>query len=109
MKCYNHEDKDAVGICVSCKKGICKDCAIEYNEKLYCKDCIEKVKRITGKKFVRNKKKQILGGVCAGIADYFGIEPLVVRIIWLLLLFIPIFNVFLVVLYFFLWIVLPKE
>ena len=41
MKCYDHEDRDAVGICVSCKKGLCRDCAIEYDGKLYCKDCFD--------------------------------------------------------------------
>lgn len=109
MKCYNHEDRDAVGICVSCKKGICRDCAIEYNGKLYCKDCFENAKIKREKKLARNVRKALLGGVCYGIADYFEIDPLIVRVLWLLSLFIPGFNGFFLVLYFLFWIILPRE
>jgi phage shock protein C len=35
----------------------------------------------------RNKKHQVIGGVCAGIADYFGISRLVVRLLLLISLF----------------------
>ncbi len=43
MNCYVHNDKYAVGMCVGCGKPICKDCATELHEKLYCKKCIEKL------------------------------------------------------------------
>lgn len=39
------------------------------------------------KKLMRSEPKKILGGVCAGIANYFRIDPLWVRLIALLLLF----------------------
>jgi len=32
----------------------------------------------------RNKKEGVLFGVCAGIGDYFDIDPVFVRIAWLL-------------------------
>ncbi len=35
----------------------------------------------------RDKKHRIIGGVCAGIADYFGINRLIVRLITLVSLF----------------------
>lgn len=109
MKCYYHEDKDAVGICTLCEKGICKDCAIEYNGKLYCKSCFDIVKNRKERKLARNTKKAFLGGVCAGIADYFGIDPVIVRIIWLITFVIPSFIILSPLIYLFLWIVLPKE
>jgi phage shock protein C len=31
---------------------------------------------------VRSRKDRMLGGVCAGAADYFGIDVTVVRVIW---------------------------
>ena len=37
MKCFYHEQKDAVGQCRNCGKGLCKDCTIEHNG--ICKDC----------------------------------------------------------------------
>jgi len=38
------------------------------------------------KKLMRSSNDKILYGVCAGIADYFGIDPLIVRIIFI---FVP--------------------
>jgi phage shock protein C len=38
----------------------------------------------SSKKLYRSKNKW-LGGVCAGVAEYFNVDPLVVRIIWLVL------------------------
>lgn len=49
-----------------------------------------------------------MGGVCAGIADYLGIDPIIVRVIWLVTFVIPPFIVFSILLYFLLWIILPR-
>jgi phage shock protein C len=38
------------------------------------------------KRLVRPKKGRILGGVALGLANYFNIDVVVVRIIWFLLL-----------------------
>jgi len=40
MECYVHPEAAAVGNCVSCGRGICKDCAIETGNKLVCRDCL---------------------------------------------------------------------
>lgn len=37
------------------------------------------------KKLYRNTKDKVLGGVCSGLADYFGFSILLVRILWLIL------------------------
>ncbi|MEQ6122406.1 PspC domain-containing protein [Reichenbachiella sp. MALMAid0571] len=62
------------------------------------------------KRLFRNEKKRILGGVASGIAHYFGIDPLWIRLIILLLflnvLFGPISGVVLIA-YIILWIVIP--
>ncbi|NLM52638.1 MAG: PspC domain-containing protein [Firmicutes bacterium] len=34
------------------------------------------------KKLYRSRKQQLLGGVCAGIANYFNIDVTLVRLIW---------------------------
>ena len=34
------------------------------------------------KKLYRNEEKRIIAGVCAGVADYFSIDPSIVRVIW---------------------------
>ena len=56
------------------------------------------------KKLSRSNNKMI-GGVCAGIADYLGLDPTIVRIVWVLMLFFAGFGI---LLYLILWIVMPK-
>jgi len=41
----------------------------------------------TKRKVYRSQSDKILGGVCGGLADYFDIDSLIVRAIWLLLFF----------------------
>lgn len=38
------------------------------------------------KKLFRSRKDRIIGGVCAGMAQYFEIDPIIVRLIFLALL-----------------------
>lgn len=60
----------------------------------------------TGKRLFRNTDDEVVGGVCSGIAAYFGIQDAV----WVRLFFV-IFTLsggFGVPLYFILWIILPK-
>lgn len=39
------------------------------------------------KRLYRSRQQRILAGVCGGIAEYFEIDPVLVRILWVLLLF----------------------
>ena len=36
------------------------------------------------KKLYRSSRNKLLAGVCGGIGEYFGIDPTIVRIIWLI-------------------------
>lgn len=56
------------------------------------------------KKLMRSRRDKKLGGVCAGLADYFDLDPTIVRVIWFLAVFFA-GTGFLV--YMVLWIVLP--
>ena len=38
------------------------------------------------KRLYRDEQNKVLGGVCSGIANYFSIEPLLVRILWIFLI-----------------------
>src|SRR5690606_22281924 len=57
------------------------------------------------KRLYRNKQDVVIGGVCSGIATYFNIDPVIIRLIFAL------FTLggfgFGIVIYFILWIVLP--
>ena len=41
------------------------------------------------KKFVRSTNDRKVAGVCAGVADYFDMDPTLVRILWALATLIP--------------------
>ena len=45
------------------------------------------LKNIKGKRLLRSKKNKMIGGVCSGIGAYLGIDPTVIRLIWVILTF----------------------
>ncbi|MCH7513348.1 MAG: PspC domain-containing protein [Bacteroidetes bacterium] len=62
---------------------------------------------MTSKKLMRSRSK-VIAGVCAGLADYFGWDPALVRVLYLLIsIFSAAFPGILV--YIILWIVMPQE
>ena len=54
------------------------------------------------KRLYRDEQNKVLGGVCSGIANYFVIEPWIVRILWFFLIGINILA------YLILWIAVPS-
>ena len=38
MKCTNHPEREADGMCAYCGKPFCKDCLVEVKGRMYCKD-----------------------------------------------------------------------
>jgi phage shock protein PspC (stress-responsive transcriptional regulator) len=58
----------------------------------------------TEKRLFRDEDNAAIGGVCAGIGNYFGIDPVVVRILFVLMLFAG----FGFLLYIILWIAVPR-
>lgn len=41
------------------------------------------------KKLRRSRTNKVIAGVCGGVAEYFNIDPIAIRIIWVLLAFLP--------------------
>jgi phage shock protein PspC (stress-responsive transcriptional regulator) len=62
-------------------------------------------KSTSSKKLFRDSDDKFLGGVCAGLAHYFGIDTLWVRLLWLILVF---FFGTGILLYIILWILIPQ-
>jgi len=58
------------------------------------------------KRFYRDRQRGIVGGVCAGLAEYFGVSPLLLRLIFV---FWSLAGGSAVVVYVILWIVLPDK
>ena len=58
------------------------------------------------RRLYRSEKERLLGGVCGGLAEYFKIDPVLVRVIFVILTF---FSVGLgLVAYIVLWIIVPR-
>lgn len=58
------------------------------------------------KRLYRSSTDVVLGGVCDGLGDYVGIDPVLMR---LLFVFLAVVNGFGVMLYLILWIILPEK
>ena len=37
MKCFNHHDRDAFGVCIACQKALCKECLELIENRICCK------------------------------------------------------------------------
>jgi len=49
MKCFYNQDRDAVGSCKSCGKGLCPECAVDLGKGLACRSrCEDDVKALIG-------------------------------------------------------------
>ncbi len=48
----------------------------------------------------------VFGGICAGIAKYFNIDDVIIKLIFIILFFTP-FPI--VILYIIMWILIPKQ
>jgi phage shock protein PspC (stress-responsive transcriptional regulator) len=54
------------------------------------------------KRLYRDEQNKVLGGVCSGIANYLNLDPIIIRILWILLFGISFFA------YLLLWIAVPS-
>lgn len=57
------------------------------------------------KKLTRDTRNKMLGGVCSGIGNYFGVDPTIVRVVWVLLALGAGFGV---LAYIICWLVIPE-
>lgn len=58
------------------------------------------------KKLYRSKTDRMIGGVCGGLSDYLGIDPIIFRFLFVVLLFGAEFGF---LLYILMWIIVPEE
>jgi phage shock protein PspC (stress-responsive transcriptional regulator) len=94
--------------CSSCQKQIadgskfCYNCGAKQAETgpAYAQQAYPPAKRL-----VRSINDRKLAGVCAGLADYFDMDPTIVRVLWLLATLVPGPNI---LAYIILWIAVPE-
>lgn len=58
------------------------------------------------KRLYRSRTEKMIGGVCGGVAAYFGIDPTLVRVLWVA---VTLFAGLGILLYLILWVVMPQE
>ena len=68
---------------------------------------LAKEKPIKGKKLFRSRKNRMIAGVCGGIGEYLEIDPTVVRLIWVLLVFLSFGAA--IIAYIIAWIIVPEK
>jgi len=113
MKSFDRPDEEAVGVCTKCGKALAREEVVMVDGKIMCGICaptqpsagfgehgpIQDTREHTqserlassgvgydsSKRLYRSRKNQVIGGVAAGVAEYFDIDPTIVRIAWALL------------------------
>lgn len=92
---------------------ICPNCQKEIADgSKFCYNCGANLTGSAGpapvaaapKRLMRSSTDKKIGGVCAGIAEYFDLDPTIVRVIWFLAVFFAGTGL---LVYIILWIVLP--
>ena len=58
------------------------------------------------KRLYRNQHNKILAGVCSGLGDYFNIDPVIIRLLWVVL---TIFGGAGILIYIIAWIIIPEK
>lgn len=58
------------------------------------------------KRLYRLEKNRMLGGVCSGLGEYFNVDPVLIRLIWVLLAFACGIGI---LAYLIAWIIIPKK
>ena len=65
-----------------------------------------KPKKPAYKQLFRSRTNRRIAGVCGGIGEYFGIDPTLVRLLWLLSIFMGGLGI---IAYLIAWIIMPEE
>jgi len=93
-------------LCPSCHKDIAVGSKFCYNCGAKQAETPAGLSPATGthKRLMRSSTDKKVAGVCAGLADYFDIDPTIIRVVWLLLAICAGTGV---LAYFIFWIVLP--
>lgn len=84
MKCFNHPERDSVGMCRNCSKALCHDCAVSTSSGLSCKGACEKALARGGEVMARMASRTtmmrklsgyyalVMGIVFIGLSFYIG-------------------------------------
>jgi len=60
------------------------------------------------KRLYRSTENRVIAGVCGGIGEYLGVDPVIIRLVWILL---TIFTAFFpgIIAYILAWLIMPEK
>ncbi|MCS6981057.1 MAG: PspC domain-containing protein [Flavobacteriales bacterium] len=100
------------------RETVAEGCVVVLNDVQKLMERLGSVKDITGgptssapaprpvvKRLYRNPDERVLGGVCGGLGAYFGLDPVWLRLLWLVMIF---FMGTGLILYLLLWLIIPE-
>ena len=61
--------------------------------------------KVSSKRLYRSIDNRLLAGVCSGLGEYFEIDPVIIRIIWIIL----IIGGYGILLYLLFWLIIPRK
>ena len=94
-------------ICTNCQKEIADHSNFCYScgaRQVQAGGAVYTPPETTAKRLTRSSTDKKIAGVCGGLAEYFDLDPTLVRVLWLLLIFFAGTGV---LAYLILWIALP--
>lgn len=50
QRCWNHEGREAVCLCLECGRSFCRECVTEHGARLLCAACLGRIARAAGRK-----------------------------------------------------------
>lgn len=95
-------------ICAHCQKEIAENSNFCY----FCgtrQSSAPAANSFAGKRLTRSVTDRKLGGVCGGLAEYLGVDPTIVRVLWVILTIVPGAIVFGVLAYVVAWFLMPES
>lgn len=67
---------------------------------------MEDQSRPSYKRIYRSQHDRVIAGVCGGIGEHFGVDPVIIRLVWIVL---AIFGGSGILLYLLAWILIPRR
>ncbi len=68
--------------------------------------CTGRFAAINGMRLYRSRNNRKIAGVCGGLAEYFSLDPVLMRVIWIVLLFATAGTM--IAIYLLCWVIIPE-
>jgi phage shock protein PspC (stress-responsive transcriptional regulator) len=102
MNCKLHPDREATASCVGCGELVCADCDVLVGGRHFCRRCLAGAADVDvpraeprgagarsgpARRLTRSRTDRWISGVCGGLAVHADMDPTLVRLLAIVLLF----------------------